>query len=197
MSKRQVMEFGRSKPGGSDAKRMRILECAFDVVMRYGYRRMTMDDIAKACAMSRPALYLQFKNKGEIYIALTSGMTGQALEGTKAALGGSGTIEDRLFSAIKVGILDPIEFLSASAHGAELLDMKQQMASDVIQDWHTKMAALIADALEAAGVAKARSLTGRQLAYILLDSIDGLKQRAQSAQERCDGAKALVKLIAR
>ena len=52
-----------------ETKRKRILECAFDVVLRYGFTRMTMDDVAKEVGISRPALYLQFKNKGEIYSA--------------------------------------------------------------------------------------------------------------------------------
>ncbi len=185
-----------SNANPQDEKRKRILECAFDVVLRYGYQRMTMDDVAKACGMSRPALYLQFKNKGEIYSAIASEMMGRALGGARAALDGAGSIEDRLFAAIKCGILDPIEFLYTTAHGAELMDMKHQLAGDVVADWHAKKAAMVAAALEASGAAKAKGLTGDQLADILLDGLDGLKMRAKSAQERRDGAAALVKLIA-
>ncbi len=185
-----------SNTNAHDEKRKRILECAFDVVLRYGYQRMTMDDVAKASGMSRPALYLQFKNKGEIYSAIASEMMGRALDGAKAALDGAGPIEDRLFAAIKCGILDPTEFLYTTAHGAELMDMKHQLAGDVVADWHAKKAAMVAAALEASGVAKAKGLTGDQLADILLDGLDGLKMRAKSAQERRDGAKALVRLVA-
>ena len=35
-----------------------------ELVMRYGYKRMTMDDIAKATGMSRPAVYLHFQKQG-------------------------------------------------------------------------------------------------------------------------------------
>lgn len=179
-----------------DDKRKRILDCAFDVVLRYGYQRMTMDDVAKACGMSRPALYLQFKNKGEIYSAMAAQMMGRALDGAQSALTGPGSIEERVFAAIKCGILDPTEFLYSTAHGAELLDMKHQLAGDVIADWHGKKTAMIAAALDASGVSKSKGLTGAELANILLDGIDGLKMRAKSAQERHDGAKSLIKLIA-
>ena len=40
------------------------------VVLAYGYSRTTMDDIARAAEMSRPALYLLFRNKAEIYRAM-------------------------------------------------------------------------------------------------------------------------------
>jgi AcrR family transcriptional regulator len=186
----------KSDAGSADDKRRRILDCAFDVALRYGYQRMTMDDVAKACGMSRPALYLQFKNKGDIFSAIARDMMGRALKSAEAALDGPGSVEDRLFAALKAGILDPIEALHSTAHGAELMDMKHQLAGDVISGWRSKKAAMIADALDASGTAKAKGLTGKQLADILLDGIDGLKMRASSAQERHDGAKALVKLVA-
>ena len=37
------------------------------VFLAYGFARTTMDDIARAADMSRPALYLLFKNKTDIY----------------------------------------------------------------------------------------------------------------------------------
>lgn len=181
--------------GATDDKRRRILQSAFDVALRYGYQRMTMDDVAKACAMSRPALYLQFKNKGEIYKAIVSDMMGRALDDAQSALNGPGDISARLFAAIKSGVLDPVDFLQATAHGAELLDMKHELAGEVIADWRAKKAAMIAAALDESGAAKTKGFAGDQLANILLDGIDGLKMRAKSADERHDGAKALVTLI--
>lgn len=199
MSKRQDMKTEIEKPApqtAPESKRAHILQSAFDVVLRYGFQRMTMDDVAKASGMSRPALYLQFKNKGEIFSAMASDMMRKGLENAQAVLDGEGTIEDRVFGAIKAGILDPIEALHSTAHGAELLDMKHQIAGDVLTEWRGKKVAMVANALEKSGGPKTKGLSGNQLANILLDGIDGLKQRAKSAQERSDGARALVKLIA-
>lgn len=189
-------DAANSNASPQDEKRKRILESAFNVALRYGYQRMTMEDVAQASGISRPALYLQFKNKGEIFSAIASEMMGRALDGAKAALDGTGAIEDRLFAAVKAGILDPVEFLYSTAHGAELMDMKHELAGDAMATWHAKKLAMVADALEASGVAPSKHLTGIQLAQILLDGIDGLKMRAKTSQERHDGAKALVKLVA-
>ena len=189
-------DAANSNASPQDEKRKRILEAAFEVALRYGYQRMTMDDVAKACGMSRPALYLQFKNKGEIFSAIAADMLGRALERAKAALDGPGTIEHRVFAAIKCGILDPIEFLHSTAHGAELMDMKHQLAGDVMINWHSKKLEMVAAALESSGVAAVKHMSGVQLAQILLDGMDGLKMRAKTAQERHDGAKALVRLVA-
>jgi AcrR family transcriptional regulator len=49
------------------AKRDKILAAALDVFVRYGYKRVTMNDIAAAAGISRPALYLVFESKEDIF----------------------------------------------------------------------------------------------------------------------------------
>ena len=178
------------------AKRKRIMDAAIEVVMRYGFKRMTMDDVAKEAGISRPALYLVFKNKTDIYRAIAQGILGEALVRADTALRAGGSIESRVFAAVKTGILDPTDFLLSTSHGAELLDMKHTMAAEDISGWRAKKAAMIASALENSGTAKAKGLSGQALADILLDGIEGLKIRAKSAAEREEGTRALVRLVA-
>lgn len=47
-----------------------ILESALDVFCKYGYSKVSMDDIAKAWGKSRTTLYYYYKNKLEIFEAL-------------------------------------------------------------------------------------------------------------------------------
>src|SRR5215207_421219 len=51
------------------AKRRRAADASLNVFQRYGFARTTMADIAEAAGMSRPALYLLFPNKEEIFAA--------------------------------------------------------------------------------------------------------------------------------
>jgi AcrR family transcriptional regulator len=187
MSERQAM----NSKAKEDPKRALIMESAMAVVLRYGYQRMTMDDIAKEAGISRPALYLVFKNKAEIYRAIAGGVMGQALVKSETALVGDGTLEERLYSGIAAGILDPMEHLLASAHGAELLDMKHSMAREMVHEWRVKQSALLAGA-----IGKSGSLTAQQLVDILLDGVEGLKQRTMDMDEIRAGVRALVQLVA-
>ena len=186
----------RAEKTDPEPKRQRIMDSAMAVVLRYGFQRTTMDDVAKEAGISRPALYLLFKNKTEIYRALAESVMGEALQRAETALSANGGIEERVFAAVKTGILDPTEFLMATAHGAELIDMKHNMAAEVIQDWRAKKASMIAGALEGAGAAEAKGLSGAALADILLDGMEGLKMRAKTGAEREQGARALVRLVA-
>jgi AcrR family transcriptional regulator len=195
MSERQAMSFDTTTEAKEDPKRALIMASAMAVVLRYGYQRMTMDDIAKEAGISRPALYLVFKNKAEIYRAITEGVLGQALAKSAAELAGAGTLEERLYGALRASILDPMELLLASTHGAELLDMKHSMAGEMIHDWRIRQSALLAHAIDA-GRVKERLLTSPQLADILLDGVEGLKQRTMDMNEIRTGVRALVRLVA-
>ena len=50
------------------------------VFLTYGYARVTMEDIARAAEISRPALYLLFKNKADIYRAIGAALLEQSAE---------------------------------------------------------------------------------------------------------------------
>src|SRR3546814_1937855 len=53
----------------SEAKIDRAVIAAADQFIRYGFARTTMGDIARAADMSRPALYLLFPGKEELFEA--------------------------------------------------------------------------------------------------------------------------------
>ena len=46
-----------------------IMDAAEAVLARFGERRMTMDDVAEAIGLSRPAIYQYFKSKNELVLA--------------------------------------------------------------------------------------------------------------------------------
>ncbi|WP_345990272.1 helix-turn-helix domain-containing protein [Chryseobacterium sp. Chry.R1] len=43
-----------------------ILQTAQDLYQRYGIKKVTMDDVAKAVGKTRSALYYYFKNRDEL-----------------------------------------------------------------------------------------------------------------------------------
>ena len=62
-----------------DDKQSVILTAAWAAFASYGYRKTSMDDIAKGAGMSRPALYMHFKNKEDILRSLVAKYLGQFL----------------------------------------------------------------------------------------------------------------------
>jgi len=55
--------------GKESARQAHVLETALTVFVRHGFRKTSIEDIAKAAGISRQGIYLQFKNKDEIFSA--------------------------------------------------------------------------------------------------------------------------------
>lgn len=169
-----------------DARRVRILEGATSVFLAYGFQRTTMEDIARAAEISRPALYLEFRNKADIYRALAADFLQKFLAATVAALAGGGSLAQRIEKAAQCN-RDLFEAIKASPHGAEILDMKGSLAADIVADGRARMLALLEEAIAREGAAPGRtddaSPSPAALAGFILDALDGLHMRNPEAAE--------------
>jgi AcrR family transcriptional regulator len=53
-----------------EARAQRILDAASALIMRYGYRKTTIDDIAREAVVGKGTLYLHWKSRDELFAAL-------------------------------------------------------------------------------------------------------------------------------
>jgi AcrR family transcriptional regulator len=173
----------------SDPKRLLIRKNAQMLMLRYGFARTSMDDIARECGMSRPALYLVFKNKEDIYRDLVQAIADDCIIAASAALKCKLNKPELLYAMIKASFLDVFEMVLATPHGGELLDLKLGLAADILIDWRNRNTNLLAKAI---GGKSASSD-----AVILLDAIDGLKSRTSDFLEICAGVKRIIALVIR
>jgi AcrR family transcriptional regulator len=183
----------------TDPKRARILDGAMKVFLAYGFARTTMDDIARAADMSRPALYLQFKNKTDIYRAIALMLLSRSLGQAKTALAGEGPFAERMMRAIDEALISMMRAVHASPHGAELLDMKSSLA-DLVGCWRGSLVGHIAKAIENEAQRNgvdlaAKDLSPRLLADMLLDGLEGMKTRISDPDEQRQAAAALIKVV--
>src|SRR5690606_27251802 len=63
------------KPSKINVVPQAILETASNLFIKRGYEGTTMQDIAQELGISRSALYYYYKNKEEILVSLTEGLT--------------------------------------------------------------------------------------------------------------------------
>jgi AcrR family transcriptional regulator len=184
-----------------DPKRARILDGAMKVFLAYGYSRVTMDDIARAAEVSRPALYLLFKNKAEIYRAIGAALLENSAEGARAALAKPGPFGERMMAAIECSLISMMKTIMESPHGAEILDRKNSLAADLATDWRGELIGTFRQAIAAEAERNkvdlaARGLTAEALADLLFDGLEGMKSRVTTAEAQREGAQRLVNVIA-
>lgn len=181
----------------NSTRRDTILEAAFRCFANYGFKRVSMDDIASAAGLSRPALYNHFRNKTEIFRACFSALGAQvAAEACAASSEASGLVEalDRL---LIIAFVQPHRDLSQMPHGAELVGMKTDFASDLMEDWFAGVERQAAFLIErwAAGDG-ADGLTPAVVARLLVDAVEGIKTRAAGIDQAEADMKAMVRLFA-
>ena len=160
--------------------RERILTAAFTLFGRYGFKRTSMDDIATEAGLSRTALYLQFRNKEDIFRDLAAGLHREALSGAESALEDNGPLFNRLRSAVEAKTLKMIEIIRASPHGSELMDERNRLCGDLATDSEGRFQDMLTRALVRADKAGGIDLDGAglsasQAAELFARAVNGLK----------------------
>lgn len=91
-----------------------------------------MDDIADEAGVSRAALYLQFRNKEEIFRGLSQALLDGALKEASLALSRQESLAQALITAAEGMTLRFVEIVYASPHGSELLDEKNRLCGNQV-----------------------------------------------------------------
>lgn len=156
-----------------------ILNAAFDVFVTYGFRKTSMDDIARAAGLSRPALYQSFKNKQDIFRALSRSMLERACVLAAQEMQSDGPFAQRLLRSVDASILSIHRIIDATPHGTELIGVNAEIAPDIEREWDQKLVAVWGDAFVRAadkGEIALRGLDARDAARLFMYAMEGIKQ---------------------
>jgi AcrR family transcriptional regulator len=171
-----------------------ILDASFAVFTRYGFARATMDDIAREAGLSRPALYQHYRNKRDIYRAFASLMTWRMTDGLNAMLAAEGPMKEQLVAAYEACVIAPFNTFAATEHGMELLDMKSDLAADIM----TAMMGREHDALVRRFLRQgADASTAARLSTLLIDALEGAKARMTGMDAYREAVHSALDLICR
>lgn len=180
-----------------DPKQQAILGAAWTAFATYGFRKASMDDIAKGAGMSRPALYLHFKNKDAIFRALVTAYNDEARIGLHAALTEAGALEDRLLAAFQAQAGPAVEAMLTAPHGLEVFEAGLNVAAEDIEAGEAGFRAIYANWLEVEAAAGNISLTGpsAEIARTICAALKGLKHTSGNIETYRSGVAQLAKLL--
>lgn len=179
-----------------DPRAASILGAAFGVFCQYGYRRTSMEDIARASGMSRAALYLHYKNKHDILRQLVTAYFRRAEMDVQAALEPGGKPKKVLSAVFEAKGGPEMQALMSSPHAAELWDANNALCADEVRGGEARIIAALASWLESeAAVGRIRLATGDSPtlhAELILGSLAGIKNPALGYEEFQSRAKRLA-----
>ncbi|MGW6546208.1 TetR/AcrR family transcriptional regulator [Streptomyces massasporeus] len=127
-----------------------ILDAAYQCFTRHGVKRTTMDDIARAAGMSRPAVYQYVRNKEDAFRRLAARLLGDALAEARRAVDAQGDLRTRLTAVLEVKLGLALRLWRDSpAHAAELLGVDTRISAEQVETYNSAMRDLIATAVTA------------------------------------------------
>ena len=180
-----------------DEKRQRIVSAALAVFFKYGYQRVSMNEIAEAAGISRPGLYLYFSSKEEVFRAAILQFADSLIEEISKGLPSQKTIEEKVRYAFEVWIVQRFDLTLNSPEAKEISDSSYEFAQEALDQSYEKLESVLASILK--GYVKSsgnkKMLSAEKMAHILTSAVRGFKLVAKSATELRKLIRDLVVII--
>ena len=182
-------------------KRGLIVSAAIEVFINYGFKKTSMDDIARAAGMSRPALYQVFRNKTEIFRAASLSLLDTLGHQSRVAFESDKPFAERLYDSLDRSILSLHRKIDATPHGAELMGVNEEVASDIEEKWCEQMVSAIASGIseaEAAGEIALEPLgvNAEAVATVVMQAMEGMKAKYLRGDPIEDDVRRMVSFVA-
>lgn len=174
-----------------------IIGAAFRAFATYGFRRTSMDDIARGAGLSRTALYVHYRNKDDIFRTLTKRHLEIAIADVTAAFAKPGqTGEEALLAAFQAKNGAFMDVVLGTPHGGELLDAVFETSADLANAGEGQLTRLFADWLGKQQIAD--DLGGpEKVAQTIMAALKGLKTSAHTLEDYQSGQARLARIFAR
>jgi TetR/AcrR family transcriptional regulator len=176
---------GDKPEGERDDRRDHIVTAAVAVFGRHGFRRTSMDLVAQAAGVSRPALYQYFRDKRDVFAAVAERVSDQLTGAALRARDAEGTRADRVYGVLSVK-LETVTGLADARFQQELVTEAATMGVSRVEE---RLAGVLEDVLT--GVPEAR-----ETAALLLASTVGIGQSDGSPDVLRRRLRHLVDLVA-
>ncbi len=174
-----------------------LLDAAVGVFTRFGFRKTSMEDVARAAGVSRQGLYLLFSNKEELFRRAVDHSLSSQLTAALDVLRRTGnSLEDRLIDACDEWSGRYIGTLSTDA--ADLMCAGTSLAGDTVKAYEARFEKALADALAdspMAEVCKNVGLCTAEAARALHATARGLKHGCGSRQDFRKGMTVAVRMF--
>jgi AcrR family transcriptional regulator len=181
----------------ADARRRELLDAALGVFLRFGFRKTSMEEVARAAGVSRQALYLHFPSKEELFRAalrqvLETSVASAALHLQNHDL----SAEQRLVRGFDAWVGRFVGALGRDAQ--DLGEATSSLGKDMVQRHEAEFLEEVTRALRRTGVAavyRSAGLSAPQLSRTLVATARGLKDESATREQFLAGFEIAVRAL--
>ncbi len=174
-------------------RRTAVLDSALTTFARFGYRKTSMEEVARAAHISRPGLYFLFASKEDLFRAAVLRALEVDVAAVERILGESDrSINDRL--------LDSFDHWAGRYIGpmtrdvSAVIEDNPELLGDIVESFPQRFANLISNAL----VAQAKTLGLRcptELAQTMISTAIGIKYQVKNRDEYLERLAVAIDLL--
>jgi len=180
----------RTADGG---RREFVLAAALDTFARYGYRKTSMEDVARAAAISRPGLYLLFGSKRDLFTAAVTQALDRGLAAVAEVLADTTRpVSERLLDAFDLWTGRYIGPMSREVNS--LAEEYPDLLGPITAEYPPRFAALL-DAALAGSLDTARASQSAAVAQTLISTSIGIKHEVTSRDAFLERLAIAIDLI--
>jgi AcrR family transcriptional regulator len=179
-----------------DPRRRQLLEAALSTFVRYGFRKTSMEEIARAAQVSRQGLYLHFSSKEELFREGAHFAFSQALRAARAHLEHPELdLEARLVGALDAWLG---QYVGVATSENDLFEASKRLIGPMMEEYEERFSDSLTRAIRSSALAAAHRVSGlgaRQLADTLQAAARGHKYNAASRKDFVQGVTLAVKAL--
>ena len=181
----------------ADTRQQAVLDAAVGVYARYGFRKTSMEEVARAAGVSRQGLYLQFANKEELFRKAVEYVLSSQLKAAVAALSRQDdSLELRLIAACDAWSGRFIGSMGSDA--ADLMCASTSLAGATLTHYQAEFELAVTRAIANSPLSEfctAAGLYPADLARVLHATARGLKHSSASREEFVRGMTVAARMF--
>ncbi|MGI9327373.1 MAG: TetR/AcrR family transcriptional regulator [Pseudomonadales bacterium] len=144
-------------------QRQAICSAARQLFARYGYERVSLEEVAREANMSRSGIYNYFRNKEDILKSVTNEIHARSHQQAQDAANSDASVYERLRGVFKAKMVLPFSELHGTPHGDSLTGRNMQVTDELVRKWGADFVRLVASVLKSADQAGEINLGGIDL----------------------------------
>ena len=181
-----------------DDKKLRIINAAKGVFLKYGYRRVTMNDLAEAAGMSRPALYLVFPKKEDVFCGVVRELARGISEEVKRGLESIKTPIEKLKFVCEVWMVRSFDWVNESPEAREVFESSHEFAGEAVNESLAVFERDLASVIELFPKGTLpKGISHSHAAHLIAGSIMGIKKTCRTSDELRREIHALIGMMIR
>ena len=177
-----------------------VIAAAFTCFARYGFRRVSLEQIAQEAGLSRAALYLHFSDKEDIFRAVSRQVHERSQLAAEAAAATPGGLAARVEAMLDAKHGAFYEIVQGSPHVTELLEERNRLCGDVAEAYRKRFLRSLRKEIEAADEQgeidlAAAGLDAGDAAELFVDGAKGLELAGAAPQNPARYRKRVARLV--